>query len=140
MHACILSYYGAHAKFWKLCFVCSSFAQIFGQVVSIRVKTLSNTNLVPSRHIRREETLLPIDVRQKAIFNNCFIIHAKCLFLLRSLPLRRTFFKNFGLFLGPVSGYKKMYFLVDTPQTVDNIHSAKCFAYSCISSVQFLIN
>ena len=36
-----------------------------------------------------------------------------------SLPPRRTFFKNFGLFLAPVSGYKKMYFLVDTPQTVD---------------------
>ena len=103
--------------------MCSSFAQIFGQVVSIRVKTLRNTNLVPLRHIRGEETfILPIDVRQKAIFNNCFIIHVKCLFLIRSLPLRRTFFKNFGLFLGPVSGYKKMYFLVDTPQTVDNIH------------------
>ena len=45
---------------------------MFGQVVSIRVKTLSNTNLVPSRHIGREKTLLPIDVRQKALFNNCF--------------------------------------------------------------------
>ena len=84
-------------------FVCSSFAQIFGQVVSIRVKTLSNTNVILSRHIRREETLLPIDMRQKAIFNNCFIIHAKCLFLIRSLPPRRLFLKNFGLFLGAVS-------------------------------------
>ena len=37
-------------------FVCSSFAQSFGQVVSIKVKTLSNTNLVPLRHIRREKT------------------------------------------------------------------------------------
>ena len=98
-------------------FVCSSFAQIFGEVVSIKVKTLSNTNLVPLRHIRREKTftyfqLKLIDVRQKAKFNNCFIIHAKCLFLIRSSPPRRLFFFfNFGLFLGPVSGYKKMYFL-----------------------------
>ena len=118
-------------------FVCSSFAQIFGQVLSVRVKALSNTNLVPARHIRREKTLLPIDVRQKAIFNNCFIIHAKCLFLIRSLAPRRLFLKNFGLFLGAVSGYKKMYFLVGTPQKVDNIHRAKCFVYSCITSDQF---
>ena len=94
--------------------------KFYGQVVSIRVKILSNTNLLPSRHIRGEKTLLSIDVRQKAIFNNFFIIHAKCLFLIRSFPLRRTFFLNFGLFLGPVSGYKKMYFRVDTSQTVDN--------------------
>ena len=44
---------------------------------------------------------------------------------------------SFGLFLGQVSRYKKMYFLqVSTPQNVDNIHRAKCFAYSCIASVQ----
>ena len=47
------------------------------------------------------------------------------------------FLLNFGLFLGTVSGYKQMYFLVDTTQKVDNIHRAMCCAYSCISSVQF---
>ena len=39
------------------------FEQIFGQIVSIRVKTLSNTNLVTSRHIKREKRSLPVDMR-----------------------------------------------------------------------------
>ena len=39
------------------------FEQIFGQFVSVRVKTLSNTNLVASRHIKREKGSLPVDVR-----------------------------------------------------------------------------
>ena len=33
-------------------------------LVSIRVKTLSNTNLVASRHIKRDEDLLPVGVRR----------------------------------------------------------------------------
>ena len=38
------------------------FKQILGQIVSIRVKTLSKTNLVTSRHIKREKGWLPVDV------------------------------------------------------------------------------
>ena len=37
--------------------------QIFRQIVSIRVMTLINTNVVASRHIKREEVLLPVAVR-----------------------------------------------------------------------------
>ena len=40
------------------------FEQLFGQIVSIRVKTLSNTNLVGPRHIKREKRLLPVDFRR----------------------------------------------------------------------------
>ena len=37
--------------------------QIFRQIVSIRVMTLINANVVASRHIKREEVLLPVAVR-----------------------------------------------------------------------------
>ena len=37
--------------------------QIFRQVISIRVMTLINTNVVASRHVKREEVLLPVAVR-----------------------------------------------------------------------------
>ena len=37
--------------------------QIFRQIVSIRVMTLINSNVVASRHIKREEILLPVAVR-----------------------------------------------------------------------------
>ena len=40
------------------------FDHIFGQIVSIRVKTLSNTNMVASRLIKREKGSLPVDVRR----------------------------------------------------------------------------
>ena len=40
------------------------FEQIFGQIVSIRVRTLNNTNLVVSRHIKREKSSLPVEVRR----------------------------------------------------------------------------
>ena len=40
------------------------FEQILGQIVSVRVKTLSNINLVASRHINREKGSLPIEVRR----------------------------------------------------------------------------
>ena len=40
------------------------FAQIFNQIVSIRVKKLSNTNFISSRHIKREKSSLPVDVRR----------------------------------------------------------------------------
>ena len=37
---------------------------MFGQIESIRVNTLSNTNLVASMHIKREKRSLPVDVRR----------------------------------------------------------------------------
>ena len=37
--------------------------QIFRQVISIIVMTLINTNVVASRHVKREEVLLPVAVR-----------------------------------------------------------------------------
>ena len=40
----------------------SDYEQMFGLIVSISVKTLSNTNLVASRHIKREKSSLPVDV------------------------------------------------------------------------------
>ena len=36
--------------------------QIFRQIVSLRVMTLINTNVVALRHIKREEVLLPVAV------------------------------------------------------------------------------
>ena len=39
----------------------SGFALTFGQIVSISVKELNNTNLVASRHIKRERASLPVD-------------------------------------------------------------------------------
>ena len=41
----------------------SDFEQILGQIASLRVKTLSNTNLVASRHIKRDKGSPPVDVR-----------------------------------------------------------------------------
>ena len=38
------------------------FKQILGKIVSIRVKTLCKTNLVNSRHMKREKGWLPVDV------------------------------------------------------------------------------
>ena len=40
------------------------FKQIFGQIVSIRIKTLGNTNMVASRLIERGKDSLPVDVRR----------------------------------------------------------------------------
>ena len=40
------------------------FCQIFGQIVSIRLKTHSNINLVASRHIEREKASFLVDVRR----------------------------------------------------------------------------
>ena len=44
-------------------FLGDGFAQIFSQIVSIRVKKLSNTNYIASRHITREKSSLPVNVR-----------------------------------------------------------------------------
>ena len=38
------------------------FEQIFGQIFFIRIQTLSTTNLVASRHIKREKSSLRVDV------------------------------------------------------------------------------
>ena len=40
------------------------FAQIFSQIASIVVKKLRNTNFISSRHVKRENTSLPVDVRR----------------------------------------------------------------------------
>ena len=40
------------------------FEQTFRQIVSIRVQTLSHTNLVASMYIKREKSSLPFDVRR----------------------------------------------------------------------------
>ena len=40
------------------------FEQTFGQIISIIVETLSNTNLVASKAIKREKNSLPVDVRR----------------------------------------------------------------------------
>ena len=40
------------------------FAQIFSQIASITVKKLRNTNFMSSRHVKRENTSLPVDVRR----------------------------------------------------------------------------
>ena len=45
------------------------FEQIFWQIFSITVKTLSNTNLVVSWHIKREKGSLPFDERCSKIAN-----------------------------------------------------------------------
>ena len=37
---------------------------MFGQIVSIRVKTLSHTNLVASRNIKSEKSSLPVEVHR----------------------------------------------------------------------------
>ena len=42
----------------------SVFAQIFGHIVVLRVKELSNTNLFALRHMLREKVSLPVDVRR----------------------------------------------------------------------------
>ena len=39
------------------------FAQILRRIVSIRVKALRDTNLVASRHVKREKVSLLVDVR-----------------------------------------------------------------------------
>ena len=38
------------------------FAQIFSHIASITVKKLWNTNFISSRHVKRENTSLPVDV------------------------------------------------------------------------------
>ena len=40
------------------------FAQIFSQIACITVNKLRNTNFISSRHVKRGNTSLPVDVRR----------------------------------------------------------------------------
>ena len=51
-------------------FLGSGFAQRLGQIVSISVTTLSNTNLVASIHIKREKSSLPVTCEQQTYFRS----------------------------------------------------------------------
>ena len=50
------------------------------------------------------------------------------------LKLLEDFFFKLWPVSRSISRYKKMYFLANTPQNVDNTHRAKCFAYSLMHS------
>ena len=47
--------------------------QIFGQIIFMREKTLKNTNLVVSRHIKRENGSLPVDVHRSKCLNSLLL-------------------------------------------------------------------
>ena len=49
---------------WSFFIFKRGFAQMFGQIVSITVKTLRNTNLAASRCFKMKETSFPVDVRR----------------------------------------------------------------------------
>ena len=49
---------------WCFALLGSGLAQIFGQMVSIGVKALSNANLGASKHVKRKKSWLPVDVRR----------------------------------------------------------------------------
>ena len=58
------------------------FEQKFGQIFSIRVKTLSHTNLVASRHIKREKISFPVDLRRsKTLLLKLSIVFPRALML-----------------------------------------------------------
>ena len=48
---------------WCFALLGSGLAQMFGQMVSLGVKTLSNANLGASKHVKRKKARLPVDVR-----------------------------------------------------------------------------
>ena len=45
-------------------FLNGGFAQVFSQITSLTVKKLRNSNFISSRHVKRENALLPVDVRR----------------------------------------------------------------------------
>lgn len=56
------------------------FEQNFWQIVSIRVKTLTNTNLVTSRHIKGEKGPHPVDVcHSKTSLLKSLLAYVSCL-------------------------------------------------------------
>ena len=50
--------------FWTFSYLGNVFTKIFGLIVCIRVKKHSKTNLVVSRHIKRQKALLTVEARQ----------------------------------------------------------------------------
>ena len=63
-------------------FLDAGFAEIFSQIVSMRVKKLSNTNFISSRHNEREKASLPVDIH-----------HSKTLLLKLPIIRRRALIK-----------------------------------------------
>ena len=57
---------------WPFCNIGAWFDQIFRQIVPMTEKTLKNTNLVVSRHIKRENASLPVDVRRYYLLHRHF--------------------------------------------------------------------
>ena len=49
---------------WTFTFLSGGFAQIFSQIVSVRVKKKRGTNFISSRHVKREKASLLVDVRR----------------------------------------------------------------------------
>ena len=45
-------------------FLSGGFAEIFSQIVSIRVKKQRSTNLISSMHVEREKASLPVDAHR----------------------------------------------------------------------------
>ena len=74
----------------------SDFGKFFCQIVSVRVKTRSNTNLQALRNILRENGSLPVYVRRsKKSLLNLPIIHSKVFwFLIVLLPAYLLFHNN----------------------------------------------
>lgn len=64
---------------WTYAHLDSGFAHIFGQIISIRVKILSNTNSVASRHIKMQKASLPMtsSVDEKCLCLSCLL--SRCL-------------------------------------------------------------
>ena len=54
---------------WTFTFLSGGFAQIFSQIVSVRVKKKRGTNFISSRHVKREKASLPVDVRRSRTLN-----------------------------------------------------------------------
>ena len=71
--------------------------QIFGQIVSIRIKILGNTNTAASRFIKREKGSLPVDVRRsktsllKLPIDRVYVTRINCCFTLILCSLLSAF-------------------------------------------------
>ena len=65
MNRSVIRYgFRAGAREPEVAFFDGGFAQIFSQIASITAKKLRNTNFISSRHVKRENTSLPVDVRR----------------------------------------------------------------------------
>ena len=78
---------------WLFALLSRDFEQVFGQIVSIRIKTLGNTNMVALRLSKREKGALPVD--------RCFAQKRHCLSSLSSrlnaLGVAWIFFQKLSL-------------------------------------------